>query len=162
MDKILIVDGYSSVRELLAEELAGDGKMVVAVGNPACIPDLLNTFEPDLVVLDVFMNGKMKWRVLHEIKKQRPRLPVVIFTSTYPDGDLRRHPIDAWVIKSFIFDELKQKINEVLKKKTLCPSTPKNIMQEGTIGSNLGPLKTVQASGREPLRPLIGRFGSRC
>ena len=139
MDKILIVDSYSSVRELLTEELAGDGKMVVAVGNPASIPDILNTFEPDLVILDVFMNGKMKWNVLQDIQKRSPQLPVLIFTATYPERDPRLYRVEGWVIKSFIFDELKQKINEVLKKKTLRPSTPKNIIQEGITGSTLGP-----------------------
>jgi CheY-like chemotaxis protein len=153
MDKVLIVDGYSSVRELLAEELAGEGKMVVAVGNPASIPEILNTFEPDLVILDVFMNGKMKWSVLQDIQKRSPQLPVLIFTTTYPGSDPRLSRVEGWVIKSFIFDEVKQKINEVLKKKPLRPSTPEDIIPGGMMGSNLGPLNTVQASGRK--RPSI-------
>jgi len=117
MDKVLIVDGDSSVRDLLAQELADDGYMVVAIGKPESIPDILDTFEPDVLVLDVFMNGKMKWDVWLEIKKQRPRLPVLIFTCTYPDGDLGRLPIEGWVVKSFLFDELKEKIRGILKRR---------------------------------------------
>ena len=146
MDKILIVDGYSSVRELLAEELADDGKMVVAVGNPASIPEILNTFKPDLVILDVFMNGKMKWNVLQDIQKQSPQIPILIFTAAYPERDPLLDRVEGWVIKSFIFDELKQKINEVMEKKNLSASRPKNIIQEGIIRSNPGPLNGVQGS----------------
>jgi DNA-binding response OmpR family regulator len=124
MDKILIVDGYPSVRELLAEELAGEGKMVVAIGKPDSIRDLINTFDPDLIIMDLFMNGKMRWNVLKEIKKRSPQLPVLIFTATYPEGDSRLSWVDGWVMKSFLLDDLKQKIAEVLKRRSLAANTP--------------------------------------
>jgi DNA-binding response OmpR family regulator len=147
MDKILIVDGDSSMRELVAQELADDGDMVVAIGNPASIPDILDTFEPDLLILDVFMNGKTRWDVLLEVKKQRPRLPIVIFTPSYPDGDLRRLPVGAWVVKGFLFDELKQKIREVLKRRVMGGSPPSLITQGVMKERNMGTLIGLQESG---------------
>jgi len=127
MDKILIADAYPSVRELLAEELAGDGKMVLTIGNPALIAGLLDTFDPDLIVLDLYMNGKMRWNILKEIKKQKPQLPVVIFTSTHPERDLRPPQVEGWVMKSFILDGLKKKINDVLKRRILGAKNQKNL-----------------------------------
>jgi DNA-binding response OmpR family regulator len=147
MDKILVVDGYSSVRELVAQDLADDGNMVVAIGNPASITEILDTFEPDLLILDVFMDKKMRWDVLLEIKKQRPRLPVVIFTSSYPDGDLHRFPVEAWVVKGFLFDELKQKIREVLKRKVMGGSPPSRITRGAMKESNMEIAINPQESG---------------
>jgi two-component system OmpR family response regulator len=147
MDKILIVDGYPSVRELLAEELAGDGKMVVAIGNPASISEILDTFKPDLVILDVFMEGKMKWKVVQDIREESPQLPVLIFTATYPEGDPRLFQAEGWVTKSFIFDELKEKINEVLKRRSLAPSGPENIVQQDVKGGNPHSLSAAGESG---------------
>jgi DNA-binding response OmpR family regulator len=150
MHKILIVDGYASVRELLAEELAGEGNIVVAIGNPELIGGLINTFEPDLIILDLYKNGRMRWNVLKEIKRQSPQLPVVIFTSTYPERDLHLPQVEGWVIKSFIFDELKEKINEVLKRRILLAKGPKKLIPSEIKRSDLfgHPLSNIEPPGR--------------
>jgi hypothetical protein len=41
MTKILIVGEFSSVREFIAEELAGERDLVAAISNPAMIGELL-------------------------------------------------------------------------------------------------------------------------
>jgi DNA-binding response OmpR family regulator len=118
MDKVLVVDGYPSVRELLAEELASEGKMVVAIGNPDLIGELVETFGPDLIILDLYINGKKRWNLLKEIKKRSPQLPILIYTGDYPKGDARLSLADGWVVKSCLLDELRQKMTELLKRKT--------------------------------------------
>jgi len=127
MKKILILDRYPSVRELLAEELAAEGNTVVPIGSPQSIWSLLHTFEPDLIIMDLFMNGKWQWNILREIKKQNPRLPVLIFTAGFPEGDRRLSQADGWVIKSSVFDELKRKISEIPRGKASNENEPKNL-----------------------------------
>jgi len=127
MKKILILDRYPPVRELLAEELAAEGNTVVPIGSPQSIWSLLHTFEPDLIIMDLFMNGKWQWNILREIKKQNPRLPVLIFTAGFPEGDRRLSQADGWVIKSSVFDELKIKINEIQRGKAFNEKKPKNL-----------------------------------
>ncbi len=127
MKKILILDRYPSVRELLAEELAAEGNTVVPIGSPQSIWSLLHTFEPDLIIMDLFMNGKWQWNILREIKKQNPGLPVLIFTAGFPEGDRRLSQADGWVIKSSVFDELKRKINEIPGGKAFNENKPKNL-----------------------------------
>ena len=46
MKKILIVDGFPFVRELLAEELTAAGNVVMAIGQPELIGSLINRFAP--------------------------------------------------------------------------------------------------------------------
>lgn len=45
MTKILIVGEDPSVREFMTKELAGEGRLVVAIGNPALIGELLTTWN---------------------------------------------------------------------------------------------------------------------
>ena len=113
MKKILIVDRYPSVRELLAEDLAAEGNTVVPIGNPELIHSLIYSFAPNLIILDPFIDGKWQWNLLEKIKKQNPALPVLIFSADHPQGDRWRPLADGWVRKSFIFDELKEKINRI-------------------------------------------------
>jgi len=114
MKKILIVDRYSSVRELLAEDLAAEGNTVVPIGNPKLIQNFIHSLAPHLIILDPFMDGKWQWNLLKEIKKENPGLPILIFTANRLQGDQRQLLADGWVMKSFIFDALKEKINGIL------------------------------------------------
>lgn len=118
MKKILIIYERVSVGELLAEELATDGYLVVPIGRPTLAKDVIYILRPDLVLLDLQINEKDRSYVLEEIKKQDPNLRVLAFT-TY-DGykeDLRRSLADAYVIKSFRFNELRGKAADVLQRK---------------------------------------------
>ncbi len=142
MTKILIVDGYSSMRELLAEDLANEGNMVVAIGRTELVSEILKTFDPDLVIMDPYLKGIIRWDVLEEIKNSRPSLPVLIFTAHSLDGDPRLSRAEGSIIKSYLFDKLKQKMREIgcrispaetnlpshardeAKKMVECPSSP--------------------------------------
>lgn len=117
MKKILIIYEYTSVRELLTEELAAEGRLVVPIGKPALAKEVIGALRPDLVLLNLHINGKDRWDVLEEIKKQDPYLRVLVL-RTY-DGyqeDLRGSLADVYVIKSFRFEGLRQKVAEVLQR----------------------------------------------
>lgn len=61
---------------------------------------------------------KMVKTLFHEIKRQAPDLPVIIFTAydSYRE-DPRLTQADGYVIKSMILDELKAKIADVIQVK---------------------------------------------
>ena len=113
MTKVLIVDGYSSIRELLAEDLANEGNMVVAIGRTELVGEMIQTFEPDLVIMDPYLKGIIRWDVLEEIKNARPSLPILIFTAHCLDGDPRLSRAEGCIIKSYFFDKLKQRMREI-------------------------------------------------
>ena len=120
MAKILILGEYSSVRDFIAEELAGEGHLVAVIGNPALIGELLTTLEPDLVLLDFLKSRMDLWGVLEEIKKRDPHLPVLTFTSygRYKE-EIRFEVTNGNGIKSFSLEILKQKVAEVLMQKPI-------------------------------------------
>jgi DNA-binding response OmpR family regulator len=78
MAKISTIDGYPSIRDLLSEELAEEGNVVVSTGDPNLIPEMLWTFEPDLMILDPYVRGEMRWELLERIKSQKPHLQILI------------------------------------------------------------------------------------
>ena len=118
MTKILIVDDQACVRELLSEELISEGYRVAMAGDVESVRGHLRFSKPDLVLLDLYLDGAEGFRVLRDIKEQNPDLPVIIFTAydSYVD-DPRLSQANGYVIKSIDLDELKGKIADVLRRK---------------------------------------------
>jgi DNA-binding response OmpR family regulator len=137
MKKILIIYDYASVRELLAEELAAEGHLVVPIGKPELVKEVIGTLRPDLVLVNLHIGGKDRWDVLEEIKKQDPYLRVLVLSTYdgYQEGH-RRSLADVYVIKSFRFEGLGQKIAEVLQRK---PISAERMKRSG----NLQPLDNL-------------------
>ena len=100
MAKILILDEYQTIRELLAEELAGEGNLVISIGKHESVLDGVITSNPDLAILDLFVRGKYRWELLDEIRALKPDLPIIIYSAYYPEGDLHLQQIEAFVKKS--------------------------------------------------------------
>lgn len=117
MAKILIVDDKPCVQELLSEELLSEAYSIVTAGDGESVMGYLRFSRPDLVVLDLYLDEADGFGVFEEIKRQEPDLPVIIFTAydSYRE-DPRLSQADGYVIKSMMFDELKEKIADALKR----------------------------------------------
>jgi CheY-like chemotaxis protein len=128
MANILIVDDQPCVRELLSEELISDGYRVAAAGDVKSAMGQLQSSQPDLIILDLYLDGPEGKELLRDIKGQNPDLPVIIFTAydSYVD-DPRLSQADGYVIKSFVLDGLKRKVADVLKPKV----TPEESVEIG-------------------------------
>jgi DNA-binding response OmpR family regulator len=115
MANILIVDDQQCVREFISEELTFEGHRVDGVWDVESVRGHLRFSQPDLVLLDLFLDGADGFGVFDEIKRQRPNVPVIIFTAydSYRE-EPRLSRADGYVIKSTVLDELKGKIAEVL------------------------------------------------
>jgi CheY-like chemotaxis protein len=115
MAKILILSEDSNAREFIAEELAGEGHLVVAVGSPTLIGELLTTLEPDLVLLDFLQRRMDLGGALEEIK--RAHLPVFTFTSYgHYKEEIRFEVTSQFGIETFSLEILKQKVADLLKR----------------------------------------------
>jgi CheY-like chemotaxis protein len=115
MTRILIVGKDPSVREFMAEELAGEGHLVVAIGKSALIGELLTTVEPDLILLDFQVSRMVRGNSMERLKKRSFRLPVLTFNSYNGDKkEIRLEMIGGYGIQRFSFETLKQKIPELI------------------------------------------------
>ena len=120
MAKILIVDDQPCVRQVYEEELISEGYQVVTAGDAEAVEGHLRFSQPDLVLLDLYLDGFSGIGVLEDIKRKRPNLPVVIVTA-YDSfrEDPRLSQAAGYIIKSVCFEELKEKVADVLTKQHL-------------------------------------------
>jgi CheY-like chemotaxis protein len=119
MTSILIVDDQPHVREFLSETLAQEGYQTTSIGDGESIWGQLKESRPDVVLLDLYLDGFKGWDILNDIKKKEPDLPVLILTA-YDNfqEDPRLSQANGYVIKSFVaLDKLKLKIADVLEWK---------------------------------------------
>jgi two-component system response regulator (stage 0 sporulation protein F) len=108
-----------NVGEILSEQLACEGHRFSSVRDVDSLWNHLRDLRPDLVLLDLYLEGFKGWEILHTIKKQKPDLPVLILSAydTFSE-DPRLSQVDGYVVKSFSdFGKLKQTIDDILKRK---------------------------------------------
>ncbi|MBS2022217.1 MAG: chemotaxis response regulator protein-glutamate methylesterase [Deltaproteobacteria bacterium] len=81
--RTLIIDDSSAMRRMLSDLLASDPEIEVAgtAGSAAVALKLLEETNPDVLTLDVEMPDVSGLELLVEIRKRRPKLPVVMFSS---------------------------------------------------------------------------------
>ena len=103
--KILIVDDQPYIRALLSKELIKEEYRVVNLGAVELIWERIKDSRPDLVLLGFHPENYDSWKILNDIKRRVPNLPVLIY-----------------VIKSIdAINSLKHAINKVLDDKNFPP-----------------------------------------
>src|ERR1700760_3290582 len=79
--KILIADDDSSIRLVLSQAFTRLGYQVRATGNATTLMRWVTDGEGDLVVTDVVLPDENVFDVLPRIRKQRPKLPVIVMSA---------------------------------------------------------------------------------
>ena len=79
--KILIADDDSSIRLVLSQAFTRLGYQVRATGNATTLLKWVSDGEGDLVVTDVMMPDENLFDVLPRIRKERPKLPVIVMSA---------------------------------------------------------------------------------
>jgi two-component system response regulator (stage 0 sporulation protein F) len=114
--RILIVDDQPYMKDLFSGELVYEGHHVEHVADAESVRSCMGRFQPDIVLLDLYLKGFDGWEVLHNIKQQNPHLPVLIVTAydSFID-DPRVSQADEYIVKSFThLDKIKEKIHSAL------------------------------------------------
>lgn len=113
--KILVVDDEKNIRLLLKEELTDEGYDVISAESGAEALQKISNEKPDLVTLDIKMPGEDGLSILRKIRETEYDLPVIICSaySVYK-SDFSAVAADHYIVKSSNFDELKNKVNEIL------------------------------------------------
>ncbi|HXU99969.1 MAG TPA: sigma-54 dependent transcriptional regulator [Caulobacteraceae bacterium] len=79
--KILIADDDASIRLVLSQAFSRLSYEVRATGNVATLLKWVSEGEGDLVITDVVMPDENIFKVLPLIRKQRPKLPVIVMSA---------------------------------------------------------------------------------
>ena len=115
LKRILIVDDEPAIQMLYHEEFTDEGYAVETASSGEEGLASFGSNPPDLVILDINMPGLNGIEVLRRMKEQRPDLPVVL-NSGYQEfkQDLGAWASDAYVVKSYDMDELKETVRKLL------------------------------------------------
>lgn len=116
MGKILVVDDQFGVRCLLAEVFQEDKHEVEMATNGSEALQLLNTFEPDLILLDMKMPGMNGIETLEKIRALDRQVGVIMMTA-YGDNQYIEQAKDLGILhfmsKPFDLFELRERVRKI-------------------------------------------------
>lgn len=119
MSHILIVEDDPVLREALAETLTIAGHTYITARDGKEALAVLEIHSLALVLTDLRMDKLDGMRLLHEIQKKKPGLPVILMTAYGSVEDAvtaMRHGAVDYLQKPFSAQLLTQKVNQFLKK----------------------------------------------
>lgn len=111
MSKILVIDDDQAIRYLYQEELSSEGYEVLTTGDCKSLLGTIKEEEPDVIVLDVMMQGYNGLDLLQDIRNAHWDLPVILCTS-YPlfKYETKSISADYFVVKNADLSNLKIKV----------------------------------------------------
>lgn len=117
MKKILVVEDEKNLRTLYQQNLIEEGYQVMVAENGQKALEMVNYENIDLAILDIKMDAMNGIEVLKKIMEVNKNIKVILNSaySTYK-SDFSTWSADAYIIKSSNLDELKSKVNELLKQ----------------------------------------------
>ena len=115
---ILAVDDNEQMLKLLRVNLTVEGYSIVTASNGISALELLEEYEPDLVILDIMMPGLDGFQVL-DLIRQRSNVPVIMLTARSEATTLRDALVlgaDDYVRKPFSILELTARVRAKMRR----------------------------------------------
>lgn len=119
MKTILLVEDDKNQKLLYEQELRHEGYEVVTASNGKEALEKVQEKLPDIVIMDINMPKMDGIEAMGKILGKNKEIPVIINTaySNYKDSFMS-WAADAYIVKTSDLSELKEKIKEVLAKKS--------------------------------------------
>jgi two-component system, OmpR family, response regulator len=117
--RILVVDDEQSITELVSMALRYEHFAVEVAHNGREALDALETFSPDLVVLDIMMPGIDGFEVARRLRNTGSNLPVLFLTARDATEDKVRGLTlggDDYMTKPFSVEELVARVRAILRR----------------------------------------------
>jgi DNA-binding NtrC family response regulator len=158
--KVLVLDDDLRIREEIAEFLTEMDYDVVQADRPSKAGELLDSFNPDLMIIDINLPEKDGLTYLHEIKEFHPALEVIVITG-FADVDkavkalrlgatdflhkpLKLVDLQSSIIRTRKFVELSKEVNSANKTIDLFNNDLQNATQINFIGRSEATQKIIK------------------
>ena len=121
MTKIMIVDDEPDLREMLSLMLHKEGFDTEMAEDGSEFLNKIDTFDPDLVTLDVMMPGLTTGEILKKLKEKKSKPKIILLTVVrYSEEEKEKvyqmgNVVD-YVTKPFDVDELTERIYKHIKQ----------------------------------------------
>ena len=125
MIKFLVVDDETGVSHQIKEFLMQRGYHAMAATNGPDAIALIKKEKPNIVILDIVMEGMTGIEVLKQIKKMNQKIRVIMLTAVEDDKTRQtcmNLGASAYIIKPYNFDDVLKAahklINEIYEEET--------------------------------------------
>jgi len=116
LKRILVLDDNQDVLDIIKEALVYGQFEVKVTSNSADIMETIETFHPDLLILDYKLNGGNGNDICRQVKTnhQLSDIPVIICSAYLDATETLICGCDATIAKPFGLDELMEKVNGLI------------------------------------------------
>ena len=120
--RIFVVDDQEEVLSLLKDYLAGAGFEVLACKEPKDVLSSINSFKPDLILLDLLMPELGGFEIC-EILNNDPQtqgIPIIIISGLGDSVDIKKAcklGVVGYLVKPFSLASLSKEISKALSNK---------------------------------------------
>ena len=122
MTTILCIDDEVQLREVIAEKLEDSGYDVMQARDGIEGLEMINRYEPDLVLCDISILRKNGYELLREIREKSPRfaeMPFIFLTSCADREQVLaglKDGADAYLTKPIDFEMLMATVQAILRQ----------------------------------------------
>ena len=119
MTKIMIVDDEPDLREMLNLMLNKEGFETELAEDGTEFLNKIDSFDPDLVTLDIMMPGLTTSEILKKLKDKKSKPKIILLTVVRYSDEEKKKIFDMgnivdYVVKPFDIDELTEKIHRYI------------------------------------------------
>ncbi len=115
MRRILFVDSEPHIRQLCLEELQDEGYEVLVAGSGGDVVRLVETYNPDIVILEVILPDMSGLETGRMVKGTSKETRLVFYSHYQPPRDPSDWGADAYVRKSPDLDRLKETLRNLIR-----------------------------------------------
>ncbi|NOI79944.1 response regulator transcription factor [Vibrio tubiashii] len=116
--QILVVDDNLELREALSDYLGRAGFDVIGAENGQAMWRLLQSNQPDLIILDIMMPGEDGFTLCQKLRRDS-QIPIIMLTAVTEEADRvagLEMGADDYITKSFSPRELLARIKTILRR----------------------------------------------
>ena len=131
--KILYVEDEPFLGKIVKESLETRDFLVHMVDDGALVMEAVDSFHPDLCILDIMLPNRDGYELGTDIRKKNPRMPIIFVTAKTQTEDVLKGFLSGgndYLRKPFSMEELIVRVNNLLQ---ITQSTPPVNLEEHLV-----------------------------